>query len=118
MTQAEKILHICRAIPPGRVASYGQIACLCGAPKNARQVGAVLNHTLQEGVPAHRVVNSKGILSGAAAFLMAGMQQSLLEAEGVEVDPRKGVDLKRFGWNPSEKEQKALQAAFDQEEEA
>ena len=117
MNPTEKILHVCRAIPQGRVASYGQIARLCGAPKNARQVGAVLAHTHQQGIPAHRVVNSKGILSGAAAFLMADMQKSLLEAEGVEVDPRKGVDLKRFGWNPTEEEQKALQVAFDQREE-
>ena len=114
MNRTDQILLVCRAIPEGRVATYGQIARLCGAPKNARQVGAVLSHTTQRGVPAYRVVNSKGNLSGAAAFLMAGMQQSLLEAEGVEVDPQKGVDLRRFGWQPTDEEQAALTLAFSQ----
>ena len=60
---------VCRAIPYGKAATYGQIALLCGKPKNARQVGYALNRgRLGEGIPAHRVVNSRGILSGAAGF--------------------------------------------------
>lgn len=67
---------VCRAIPRGTVASYGQIALLCGKPKNARQVGYALNKgRLGEEVPAHRVVNSRGLLSGAAAFDTFDMQK-------------------------------------------
>ena len=76
---------VCRAIPYGNAATYGQIALLCGKPKNARQVGYALNRgRLGDGIPAHRVVNSRGILSGAAAFETDDMQRRLLEAEGVE----------------------------------
>ena len=59
---------VCR-IPKGKVATYGQIAMLCGRPRNARQVGYALNRgRLGVGIPAHRVVNAKGYLTGAAAF--------------------------------------------------
>ena len=54
-----------RAVPEGKVATYGQIALLCGKPKNARQVGYALNRGLAGEVPAHRVVNSQGYLTGA-----------------------------------------------------
>lgn len=71
---------VCRAIPYGKVATYGQIALLCGRPKNARQVGYALNRNrLGDDIPAHRVVNARGILSGAAAFDTADMQKLLLE---------------------------------------
>ena len=60
---------VCRRIPYGKTATYGQIALLCGKPRNARQVGYALNWgRLGDGIPAHRAVNSRGILSGAAAF--------------------------------------------------
>ena len=60
---------VCRRIPYGKTATYGQIALLCGKPRNARQVGYALNRgRLGDGIPAHRVVNSRGILSGVAAF--------------------------------------------------
>ncbi len=93
---------VCLAIPYGNVASYGQIALLCGKPKNARQVGYALNRgRMGDDVPAFRVVNSRGILSGAASFETADMQKLLLEKEGVEVEYTEDgwrVDLKRFGW--------------------
>ena len=76
---------VCRSIPRGKVASYGQIALLCGKPKNARQVGYALNRgKLGEEVPAHRVVNGRGRLTGAASFDTFDMQRNLLEGEGVE----------------------------------
>ena len=59
---------VCRAIPKGKVITYGQAALLCGFPKNARQVGYGLKKELAGEVPAYKVVNSKGILSGAASF--------------------------------------------------
>ena len=75
---------VCRAIPYGKAATYGQIALLCGKPKNARQVGYALNRNrLGDDIPAYRVVNARGILSGAAAFDTADMQKLLLENEGV-----------------------------------
>ena len=98
-----KIMSIaCSYIPYGKVATYGQIALLCGKPKNARQVGYALRRGLSGNeVPAHRIVNAKGILSGAGAFDTWDMQKLLLEGEGVEViwtEEGWRVDLKRFGW--------------------
>lgn len=93
---------VCLEIPCGTVATYGQIALLCGKPRNSRQVGYALNRgRLGEDIPAHRVVNSKGVLSGAAAFDTADMQRLLLEGEGVEVQYTQDgwkVDLKKYGW--------------------
>ncbi|MBU3878223.1 MGMT family protein [Faecalicatena sp. AGMB00832] len=93
---------VCQQIPRGKAASYGQIALLCGKPKNARQVGYALSHGLAgEDVPAHRVVNAKGILSGAAAFATADLQKQMLQHEGVEVfwtEDGWRVDLKKDGW--------------------
>ena len=90
------------AIPQGKVATYGQIAMLCGKPRNSRQVGYGLRENLAgEDVPAFRVVNSKGELSGANHFLIPGLQRTLLEDDGVEVFWNGQiwcVDLKEYGW--------------------
>lgn len=94
---------VCRSIPYGKAATYGQIALLCGKPKNARQVGyALRTGRLGEEIPAHRIVNARGVLSGAASFETADMQKILLEAEGVHVEyTEEGwrVNLKRDGWH-------------------
>ena len=74
---------VCRAIPAGRVATYGQIALLCGKPQCPRQVGTVLGRGAGGEVPAHRVVNRQGYLSGAKSFLGPDIQRLSLEAEGV-----------------------------------
>ena len=88
-------------IPEGKVASYGQLALLCGCPRNARQVGYALNHNKAGGnFPAHRVVNSSGALTGAAAFDTIDVQRLLLEKESVKVVGQK-VDLLKYGWHPS-----------------
>lgn len=104
----EKMALVCARIPAGRVATYGQIALLCGKPNNSRQVGYGLKHGLAgEHVPAHRVVNSRGLLSGAVYFDTMDMQKLLLEAEGVEVKRTPGgwqVDLKRFGWKNTDED--------------
>ncbi len=113
MDLGRRVALVCAAIPCGRVASYGQIAALCGRPRAARQVGQALHRGASD--TAHRVVNSQGRLSGAAAFLVAGLQRRLLEAEGVEVLPGERVELKRFGWKPDEAEVAALDAAFVRE---
>lgn len=98
----KRIGIVCQRIPEGTVATYGQIALLCGKPKNSRQVGYALNRGLAgEEANAHRVINGRGILSGAASFETFDMQKLLLEKEGVEVAwTPKGwqVDLKKYGW--------------------
>lgn len=109
---------VCLAIPYGRAATYGQIALLCGKPKNARQVGYALNRgRLGDGIPAHRVVNSRGVLSGAAAFETDDMQRRLLEAEGVETEYTEDgwrVDLKRDGWHNTMEEALRFRKIFEE----
>jgi len=97
----KRVALVCRRIPKGTTATYGQIALLCGYPKNSRQVGYALGHHLAEDAPAHRVVNTKGILSGADSFETPSRQRELLEKEGVAVtwtDQGYRVDLKTYGW--------------------
>ena len=102
MTFYEKMRLVCLAIPEGRVATYGQIAMLCGKPRNSRQVGYALREGLAgEDVPAFRVVNSRGELSGARHFLTSDLQRTLLADDGVPAlwNGRCWcVDLKRYGW--------------------
>lgn len=96
-----RIYAMVRKIPAGQVASYGQIADLAGLQGHARQVGYALHATPDEvEIPWQRVVNAKGEISPRADPLMAGVQQSLLEAEGVIIDPNGHIDLVRFGWQP------------------
>lgn len=98
----EKVRRVCLEIPRGRAASYGQIALLCGKPNNSRQVGyALRTGRAGEGIPAHRIVNASGYLSGAHAFAAPDLQKEMLLKEGVEVRlTEKGwqVDLKKYGW--------------------
>ena len=96
---AKRIYEAVKRIPRGRVATYAQIAQMAGDRKMARAVGNALHRNPDPGtIPCHRVVNSKGELSGEFAFGGAGAQARLLEAEGVEVvDGR--VDLKRYSLN-------------------
>ena len=108
---------VCRAIPYGKAATYGQIAMLCGRPRNARQVGYALNRgRMGENIPAHRVVNSRGILSGAAAFETHDLQKRLLESEGVKVENTEDgwrVDLKRNGWHNTMEEALRFREIFE-----
>lgn len=89
---------VLRGVPRGRVVTYGQVALLCGRPRNARQVGYALGNDLSGPVPAHRVVNGQGFLSGAASFNDPGEQRRLLMEEGVEVSVDNRVNLGKFGW--------------------
>jgi methylated-DNA-protein-cysteine methyltransferase-like protein len=88
-----------RHIPPGKVATYGQIARLLGQPRAARTVGWAL-HSLPEGkpVPWQRVINARGMVSLGAGRDGAALQRALLEEEGVIFDERGRVDLDVFGW--------------------
>lgn len=112
----KRMAMVCKCIPYGRVAAYGQIALLCGKPGNARQVGYALRRgRAGQGIPAHRIVNAKGVLSGAAAFETPETQKQLLESEGVQVDRTDAgwkVDLKKYGWKNTMQEAERLYQIF------
>ena len=94
-----EILSVVEEIPPGYVASYGQIAALIGRDKNARLVGKVLSLSQYYGqYPCHRVVNRDGYTSGSFAFGGKNAQGDLLRSEGVETDSEGRVDLKKYQW--------------------
>ncbi|MEG0382784.1 MAG: MGMT family protein [Christensenella sp.] len=87
-------------IPCGCVASYGQIARMCGNPRASRAVGYALHVNPQPGViPCHRVVNREGRLAPAFAFGGADAQRQLLEQEGVAVDKSGCVDMAKYCWS-------------------
>jgi methylated-DNA-protein-cysteine methyltransferase related protein len=96
----ELIWNTVRKVPKGRVATYGQIAELAGLEGHARQVGYAL-HNLPAGsnVPWHRVINARGEISPRSAGDSHELQRMLLEAEGVEIDLRGRIDLKKFRWS-------------------
>ncbi len=99
----EQIYSLVRAIPKGRVATYGQIACLLGYPRHARQVGyalAALND--QAHVPWHRVVNAQGMISLRRLAGYETLQRLLLEDEGIEFDENNRISLKKFQWRPND----------------
>ena len=99
-TLATRVYALVRACPVGRVTTYGWLAKAVGYPRGARMVGWIMNES-QEGVPAQRVINSKGELSGNWAFNQPGGMRALLEAEGIIFSEDGRVDLKRYGWDPS-----------------
>ena len=97
----ERVYRLVSLIPPGRVASYGQIAAMLGHPRAARTVGWALNAltpALAEEVPWQRVINSAGRISLSRADLSADLQRALLEAEGILFDLRGYVDLRDYQW--------------------
>ncbi len=101
-TYYEKVFELTRLIPRGRVTTYGAIADYL-ALGSARMVGWALNNSLLgDGVPAHRVVNRKGELSGRVHFATPTMMQELLEQEGVVVIDHKVQNFKELFWRPSE----------------
>jgi methylated-DNA-protein-cysteine methyltransferase-like protein len=97
----EQVYALVRQVPPGNVTTYGAIALALGAPGWARRVGNALA-ALHDGhdVPAHRVVNRSGILTGDHAFGAPGTMRALLEAEGVAFDDEGRVRLRDHLWEP------------------
>jgi len=98
----EKVYKVATKIPYGRVTSYGAIASYLGSPKSARMVGWAMNAShLNLDVPAHRVVNRKGLLTGKHHFEGTNLMQQLLESEGVEVIENQIQNFEELFWNPS-----------------
>lgn len=117
MTFYEKMRIVCLAVPAGHVATYGQIAMLCGKPKNSRQVGYGLKNGLAgPDIPAFRIVNGKGELSGASHFQIPDLQRRLLEADGIPVfqnGDKWCVDLKKYGWKSSLEDAERFKSQFE-----
>jgi methylated-DNA-protein-cysteine methyltransferase related protein len=99
-TLKARVYALVQACPAGRVTTYGWIGKAVGYPRGARMIGWIMNET-PEGVPAQRVINSKGELSGSWAFGSPERMRQLLEAEGIIFSADGRVDLKRYGWDPS-----------------
>jgi len=99
----EDVYAVVRLIPFGRITSYGAIGAYLGAKGSARMVGWAMNaaHALPD-VPAHRVVNSAGLLTGKGHFATPTLMQELLEAEGIIIKNNKVQDFKDLYWNPLE----------------
>ena len=99
----DRIYSTVRRIPKGRVATYGQIACLAGIPRQPRQVGYALAALRDDHpVPWHRVVNSKGEISQRSESGFEELQRILLESEGVVFDAKGRISLSRFRWRPKD----------------
>lgn len=100
----EMVFDVARQVPKGRVTSYGAIAAAIGARGWARQVGWAMHAagSAKPKVPAHRVVNSSGVLSGKHHFNPPGKMEELLKKEGIKVKNDKIVDFKKLFWDPSE----------------
>ena len=96
----EKVYEVARLIPYGRVTSYGAIAKYLGAARSARMVGYAMNGSHTKDVPAHRVVNRKGLLTGKHHFHGTNLMQQLLENEGVKVIENQIQDFDRLFWEP------------------
>ena len=97
----ERVYQVVRQVPHGRVTSYGAIARYLGAGRSARMVGWAMNnaHSLED-VPAHRVVNRNGVLTGKHHFPGTRLMEQLLENEGVAVKQDQVVDFSRVFWDP------------------
>ncbi|MGD2179281.1 MAG: methylated-DNA--[protein]-cysteine S-methyltransferase [Anaerolineae bacterium] len=94
----ESVYRVVRQIPPGRVATYGQIARLLGEPHAARTVGWAMRASSDPDVPWHRVLNARGCISAAERRVNSGLQRALLEAEGIVFEEHGRVDLAVFQW--------------------
>jgi methylated-DNA-protein-cysteine methyltransferase related protein len=99
-----KVYQVARLIPYGRITTYGAIAEYLGTRGSARMVGWAMNqsHSQKEYVPAHRVVNRKGILSGKHHFGGSTVMQQLLENEGIIVIDDVIQDFDKLFWSPAE----------------
>ena len=98
----QSVFQVVKMIPRGRVTSYGAIAAYLGAKKSSRMVGYAMNasHAIP-GIPAHRVVNRNGMLTGKMHFDTPYRMQELLELEGIKVEKDVVVEFKELFWDPT-----------------
>lgn len=98
----EKVYEVVRLVPSGRVTSYGAIGTYLGMARSARMVGWAMNqaHGKYPAVPAHRVVNRNGLLTGKHHFGSSDTMQKLLENEGVQVKNDRVINFLKFFWDP------------------
>ncbi len=99
----ELVYQVTKLVPYGRVTSYGAIARYLGSAQSSRMVGWALNgcHSMNEWIPAHRVVNRFGLLSGKHHFPGSDTMKQLLESEGVKVEEDRVVDFEKLLWDPN-----------------
>ncbi|MBI9039140.1 MAG: MGMT family protein [Bacteroidales bacterium] len=100
----EKVYQVVKLIPKGRVTSYGAIAEYLGSKGSARMVGWAMNKSLNfpENLPAHRVVNRKGLLTGKIHFGGTNTMQQLLESEKIIIEENQIIDFEKVFWDPAE----------------
>ena len=98
----ESVYEVAAQIPYGRVTSYGAIARYLGAARSARMVGWAMNGAVARAdVPAHRVVNRKGLLTGKHHFGGSTLMQQLLENEGIAIENDQVVNFEKYFWDPA-----------------
>ena len=97
----DKVYLVAKQIPYGRVTSYGAIATYLAAPRSARMVGYAMNGSHGKDVPAHRVVNRKGLLTGKHHFDGTNLMQQLLESEGVVIIENQIQAFETLFWDPA-----------------
>tara|TARA_S200000501_G_scaffold76641_1_gene68458 strand:+ start:786 stop:1115 length:330 start_codon:yes stop_codon:yes gene_type:complete len=98
----QKVYKVVKMIPSGRVSTYGLIAKYLGSTKSSRVVGYAMNASHQNSeIPAHRVVNRVGLLTGKYHFSGTTLMKDLLESEGVKIQNDRVVNFKKVVWDPS-----------------
>lgn len=97
----EKVYEVAKQIPYGKVTSYGAIANYLGTSRSARMVGYAMNGSHGKDIPAHRVVNRTGLLTGKHHFDGTNLMQQLLESEGVKVKDNQIQNFNKVFWDPS-----------------
>ena len=97
-----KVYVVVRQIPFGKVTSYGAIAKFLGSAQSSRMVGWAMNnsHTSDQAIPAHRVVNRNGVLTGKHHFGGPDIMQQLLESEGIKIENDRIIDFHQHFWDP------------------
>jgi len=96
------VFEVVKLIPKGRVTTYGMIANYLGAKRSSRMVGWAMNQSHKlEGIPAHRVVNRQGLLTGKMHFSTSTEMEELLFSEGVQVKENQIVDFNKIVWDPA-----------------
>ena len=98
----DQVYDVVKRIPYGKVTTYGTIAKYLGSAKSARTVGWAMNNSHQfNNIPAHRVVNRIGLLTGKHHFSGSNLMKQLLENEGLTIENDKIIDFKKYFWDPS-----------------